>query len=220
MRRIGFMGALALVFIGLTAAVFLWQNPGVAGQRLTQAQTESYLARADRQIVMPADEKAATLRTLRYFAEHDDGRPVYMLNLMRFYPRVRPLTGGPPAAMSPAAANAFYEGRAVGMLLPMGGTAPFMGVAEGPDVLPYDADGDRWSRMLVIRYPSRRAFLELVADPRYPAILPYKLASLQVILAPFAAEMAMPDTTLSVGAVLAMIFLSVGWARAAGRPRT
>jgi hypothetical protein len=219
MKTIGFMPALALAFVATIAAVFLWQNPGVTGDRLSSAETDAYLKAADRQIALPAAEKADMLVRLRAFADHDDGRPVYMLNLMRFYPKVRALPGGPKADMSPAAANAHYERKATAMLLPMGGTAPFMGSSEGPDVLPYGAEGDNWSRMLVIRYPNRRTFLRLVADRRYPAIVPYKLASLRIVLSPFAAEMMMPDTTLTVSAVLALAFLGVGWARSERRLR-
>lgn len=67
------------------------------------------------------------LTRLRAWAFADDGKPVYMLNLMRFYPQVRAFPGGPPASMTPAQANAYYESKAVPMLLPMGGSAPFMG---------------------------------------------------------------------------------------------
>ena len=219
MKKLGFMSVLALAFAAAVLAIFVWQNPGVTGDRLSKAETDAFLKAADRQLSLPPAEQAETLQRLRYFADHDDGRPVYMLNLMRFYPKVRSLPAGPPADMTPAKANAYYESRAVPMLLPRGGSAPFMGTSEGPDVLPYEAAGDDWSRMLLIRYSNRRAFLQLVADPRYPAIMPYKLASLQVVLAPFAAQMMMPDTTLTAGALLVIAFLGLGWWRAERRLR-
>lgn len=216
MQKIGFMPGLALGFLALIALVFLWQHPGVTGDRLKPAEIDRYLAAAEKLPMNPA-EKADSLKRLRAWAEADDGRPVYMLNLMRFYPQVAALPGGPPPSMSPRDANAFYEHHTLPMALRVGATAPFMGHAQGPDVLSYEPAGDRWSRALIIRYPNRRAFLSLVADPAYPAIAPYKLASLQLILAPFAAETIMPDITLAAGAVLLMIFLAVGWWRAERR---
>jgi hypothetical protein len=216
MPKFSFMPGLALGFLALIGLVFVWQHPGVTGDRLKPAEIDRYLAAAEK-LPMPADEKADSLKRLRAWAEADDGRPVYMLNLMRFYPQVAALPGGPPPSMSPKDANAYYERKALPMVLKVGGSAPFMGMAANQNVMSYEPAGDRWSRMLIIRYPNRRAFLSLLADPAYPAIAPYKLASLQLVLAPFAAEAIMPDITLAAGAVLLMIFLAVGWWRAERR---
>jgi hypothetical protein len=216
MPKLGFMQGLAALFLVILAGVFFWQHPGAAGDRLKPAEIDRYIAAADK-LPMPAEEKADSMKRLRAWAEADDGRPVYMLNLMRFYPQVKSLPGGPAPAMTPKDSNAYYEKKTLPMALKMGVTAPFMGVAQGPDVLSYEPAGDHWSRALIIRYPNRRAFLSLVADPAYPAIVPYKLASLQLILAPFNAEMIMPDLTLAAATLLLIAFLGLGWWRAERR---
>jgi len=43
-------------------------------------------------------------------------------------------------------------------------------------------------RLLVLRYPSRRAFLDLLSDPRYRKIEPYELMALAVVLTPTTGE--------------------------------
>ncbi len=216
MPKLGFMQGLAALCLVILAGVFVWQHPGAAGDRLKPAEIDKYLAGVER-LPLSAEEKADSVKRLRAWAEADDGQPVYMLNLMRFYPQVKPLPGGPAGTMAPKDSNAYYEKKTLPMALKVGATAPFMGVAQGPDVLSYEPAGDRWSRALIIRYPNPRAFLSLVADPAYPAIAPYKLASLQLILAPFSAEMIMPDLTLTTAALLLIGFLGFGWWRAERR---
>lgn len=220
MTRFRFSIGLAAVFLAILAGVFIWQHPGVTGARLTPAEVDTYLKRAEAQITMPAEEKADMLARVRTWALQDDGKPVFMLNLMRYYPQVRQLPGGPPAATPPRQANASYESLTAPMLLKIGGSVPFSGDVQGDNLLNYDARGDHWSRTLVIRYPSRRAFLTLLSDPAYPAVLPYKLAALEIILSPSNSELVMPDLTQTTAVILLLAFLAIGWIGAAIRVRT
>lgn len=217
MRKLGVMHGLAVLFGAILLAFYLWQNPGVTGHKLSADEVDRYLAEFDRTTPLTAGEKVEALDRLRTWAEADDGRPVYMLNLMRFYPAVRPMAGGPGRAISPALSNAHYEAGAMHLLVEKGGAPLFAGNGQGGNVLPYAGNEDHWSRMLVIRYPDRRAFLELVTDPRYTELMPYKLAALELILAPFEPEMVLPDPTLALGTILLILFLAIGWWRAARR---
>ena len=128
MPKLGFMQGLAALCLVILAGVFLWQHPGAAGDRLKPAEIDKYLAGVER-LPISAEEKADSVKRVRAWAEADDGRPVYMLNLMRFYPQVKPLPGGPAATMTPEDANAYYEKKTLPMALKVGATAPFMGVA-------------------------------------------------------------------------------------------
>jgi hypothetical protein len=56
------------------------------------------------------------LARLRSWAEADDGKPVYMLELMRFLPQLRPFDGAPDYQGTPEQANRYYEKR-VALLL-------------------------------------------------------------------------------------------------------
>lgn len=217
MGKIGFQTRLGLAFMAIFAAFWLWQNPGATGSRLSHDEIERYLAALNRAAPMSESEKAETITRMRAWAQADDGKPVYMLNLMRFYPQVKAVPGGPQPSMQPAASNQYYEDNVLPMLFGGGGSAVITSNTQGANVLPYARGDDNWNRMLVIRYPNRRAFLKLVSNPEYHKFMPYKIASLEIILAPFSKELVLPDPALALGAVLVMLFLATGWWRAARR---
>ena len=79
----------------------------------------------------------------------------------------------------------------------------------------YKSELDNWDRVLVVRYPGRRTFLELVTNPDYLKVMPYKLASLEVVLTPVSGEVVIPDLRWVAGGGVLAIFLLVGWVRAA-----
>jgi hypothetical protein len=203
--------AFALAFIALCA----WQSPHFMRGRLSAAETERYLAVIDRTLPLPAEERARMLSRVRAFAEGDDGRPFHMLNLMRYYDRARALPGAPAFAGTPRDANAYYEERAMPLLFAEGGFPAVGGATVARDLFGHDATTADFDRVLVVRYPSRRAFLELVTDPRYGPIAPYKLIAEDVVLIPVDAEVVLPDMRLAAGALLLVAFLAFGWWRAA-----
>ena len=97
-----------------------------------------------------------TGQDLKRFMDEDDGGPVTMLNLLRFKP-----DGGRESYAAYAAAATPYLQQA---------EATVVHVAEtgAPLVAP---DGDTsWDSILLVRYPSRAAFSQMVADPGYQQI--------------------------------------------------
>lgn len=83
----------------------------------------------------------------------DDGLPVVMLNLLAFKP-----DGG----------RERYEeyGEAVAPLLAeVGGRIVFMGASAAPLL-----GGEGWDLVVLVEYPSRQAFLEMIGSPGYQAI--------------------------------------------------
>lgn len=90
-------------------------------------------------------------RDLKQFVEHDPDSPVVMLNLLRFLDGGRPgyedyLRHFRPHAEARGAEILYYG---------QGDTAL---VAE---------DGQAWDAVLLVRYPTRRSFSEMVRDPDY-----------------------------------------------------
>jgi uncharacterized protein (DUF1330 family) len=91
---------------------------------------------------------------LKRFLDEDDG-PVVMLNLLRFRE-----DGGRRRYLE-------YT-RAISDVLPrFGGEVVYAG--DGGTPLVAD-DGQAWDAVLCVRYPSRRAFSEMVADPDYQRV--------------------------------------------------
>lgn len=92
---------------------------------------------------------------IRRYRDEDDGGPVVMLNLLRF-------------AGETGRASYMEYGEKVGpFLAAVGGETLYAGdcstLLAGPDA-------HRWDAMLVVRYPSRAAFLQMVFDPAYQEI--------------------------------------------------
>lgn len=142
-----------------------------------------------------------------------------MLNLMRFYSSLRHFPGVPAFLGTPQQANDLYEDKVTPLLLAQGGYPTFAGTVQGQNVMGFDPSVDHWSRVLLVRYPSRRSFLDLVTEPAYGPIEPYKLMALEVVLVPLSGEVILPDIRLVTVATALVIFLAAGWIRAA-RGRT
>ena len=98
---------------------------------------------------MPVDP---TGRDLKRYLQEDPGGPVVMLNLLRF------AEGGREQ-------YARYAEALSSTFLPRyGGEIVYAG--EGSTALVAE-DGQAWDAVLLVRYPTRRAFSEMVADPEY-----------------------------------------------------
>src|SRR3954453_14750587 len=100
---------------------------------------------------MPVDTNGADLK--RFLAEDDD-RPVVMLNLLRFKPDGRP-------------SYEAYAERIRPFLEQVGAEIVYLGDCGTVVVAP---QSHAWDAVLLVRYPSRRAFSDMVRNPDYQAI--------------------------------------------------
>ena len=98
---------------------------------------------------MAVDPRGADLK--RYLSE-DPGGPVVMLNLLRFVPE-----GG-------RAGYAQYLEHFRRTSAPFGAEVLYVG--EGSTALVAEP-GQSWDAVLLVRYPSRQAFSDMVRDPAY-----------------------------------------------------
>jgi hypothetical protein len=214
---------LAVVMVASFAGVSHWQAPG---RTLTKADVDDYLRRIDAGVRLPAGAKADVLAHLRSWGERDDGRPVFMLNLMRYRDEVRTFPGHPERTGSPRDLNAHYEDTTAPILFGLGAYPLFAGEPEGvrsptsTNLLGYDEALENWSRVLVVRYPDRRAFFELLSNPEYQTVLPYKLAALEVVLVPMRDEILIPDLRWALATAMLAIFALVVMARSTRRRRS
>src|SRR5439155_26039843 len=131
----------------------------------------------------------------------DDDRPTYMLNLMRYYSELKRGPGMEGVRGTPAEANATYEKAVMPILFRLGAYPLF-----GGETIEIRADGkahsnldgfdpaiDDWSRIRVVRYPSRRAFFELLTDPQSLKSVPYKIAPVEIAPVPASGQAGTPD---------------------------
>lgn len=219
MKRHRLEFVLAVVMAVVFGLVCRWQAPA---RVLTKADVETYLARIEAGVELPGDEKQQIVDHLRAWGEGDDGRPVYMLNLMRYHETARSMPGRPEIGGDPRALNAHYEEVAVPKLLALGAYPVFIGVPEGvrdgehpsTNILANEEALENWGRVLVVRYPDRRSFFELLSDPEYLPVLPYKLAALKVMLMPMHEEAVIVDLRLQVAMLMLAILAVVAIVRA------
>ncbi|MES2016173.1 MAG: hypothetical protein V4484_06715 [Pseudomonadota bacterium] len=220
MTNARFLTLLGAGLAAIFAAFCLWQSPGIISGKLSAGEIAYHLGVADKQLTFPGDSKVRILARMKAWAEADDGKPFYMLNLMRHYQQLRQLPGAPIFNGTPQQANAYYEAMVTGMLVRNGGSLPYGSKIEGPALIPVGTDPalDGWSRVLLVRYPNRRAFLQLLSDPAYAPLEPYKMMALEVLLVPTSGDIVLPDLRALCGAALLMLFLLTGWIRSARTP--
>ncbi|MCP3995746.1 MAG: DUF1330 domain-containing protein [Actinomycetia bacterium] len=102
-------------------------------------------------------------------ADADD--PVVMLNLLRY--RAQAEDGHGVDGMTGEAAYREYGKRFAELNPRFGGEPIWMGRAD--DVIIGD---EEWDIVILVRYPTRRHFVTMLADPDYQAIAPIRAAAL------------------------------------------
>ena len=94
---------LAAALMILYAGFWAWHSQGAG--KLTQAEIDRYLAIIEK-LPLPEERVQEFTARLRPWAEADDGKPVYMFNLIRFFPQLRAFPGAPQFKGTPREANA------------------------------------------------------------------------------------------------------------------
>jgi len=204
--------ALGAALLGAFGAFWRWHSP--PAKPLTKEEIDHYLDAASK-LPLPDGEIEPLIERIRAWAEADDGKPFFNLNVIRYFPENRTWPGAPEFQGTPEEANAYYEKNVVKLLLKRGSYPMIGGKALGQSLMKTLPDQDPWSTVVMVRYRNRRAFLELLADPAYAPYEPYKFMALEIDLVPVSGEMVIPDARWIVGGGLLTLFMAAGWSRAA-----
>jgi uncharacterized protein (DUF1330 family) len=108
---------------------------------------------------------------LAAMATGDLDEPVVMLNLLRY--RELAEAGSGVDGMSGKDAYAVYGQRFAALNPRYGGEPIWMGRAHHSII-----GSEDWDIVILVRYPTRRQFVEMLADPDYQAIAPIRAAAL------------------------------------------
>jgi hypothetical protein len=201
---------LAAALMVLYVAFWAWHSQGAG--KLTQAEIDQYLAIIEK---LPLPEKGvqAFIASLRPWAEADNGKPVYMFNLMHFFPRVQTFPDAPEFKGTPEQANAHYEKSLIWLWLSHASYPTFIGVPQAGNLINMQPERT-WGNMIVVRYPSRRTFLKLISHRTYAPLAPYKFIAIDLDLVPVSSGTIVSDLRWLIGGGFAIIFLLIGWVRA------
>jgi len=202
---------LAAALVVLYGAFWAWHSQGAG--KLTQAEIDQYLAIIEK---LPLPEKGVQAFTarLRPWAEADDGKPVYMFNLIHFFPLVQMFPGAPEFKGTPEEANAHYERSLVWLWLSHASYPTFIGPPQARNLINIQPERI-WRNMTVVRYPSRRTFLKLISHPSYARLAPYKFIAMELDLVPVSSGTVVPDIRWLVFGGFVIVFLLVAWLHAA-----
>jgi uncharacterized protein (DUF1330 family) len=113
----------------------------------------------------------------RFVAEDPGGSPV-MLNLLRYlgtadYSGAPELDPGRP--VTGRVAYGSYSDAVLPLLAGVGGSVEMLGGCHGTLIGP---DEEAWDDIVLVRYPSSAAFIQMVTSPEYQAIQGHRTAAL------------------------------------------
>jgi len=118
------------------------------------------------------DPDAAALRRLAALPAET---PVTMLNLLRFRAQARYPSDSTASPCSGRDAYARYSRVALAQVRAVGGEPAWIGAVLDTFIGP---DAERWDEMLLVRYPSIAAFLQMLAASDYRAATAHRSAAL------------------------------------------
>ena len=100
-----------------------------------------------------------------FTAKVADDTPLLMLNLLRFQAQASYASGSSQTPCSGREAYARYSQTALRKVRGVGGEVQVMAAAQAALIAPAD---EQWDELLLVRYPSKAAFLSMLADPGDP----------------------------------------------------
>lgn len=119
----------------------------------------------------PAEQLSA--EQLKVLASLPEGKPVVMLNLLRF--RDEAAYGDPAEACSGREAYKRYSQTSLRTIAAVGGSVIFSGKAHESLIAP---SGETWHQVFLVRYPSAAAFRAMLSMPEYQACVRHRTAAL------------------------------------------
>jgi uncharacterized protein (DUF1330 family) len=110
-----------------------------------------------------------------FIGEGDADAPIVMINMLRYGERAEYPDGFDAAPCSGREAYQRYGTEVVKHVAGVGGRMLWMGEASATLIGP---DDERWDDAVLVEYPSRSAFLEMVSKPDYQASSVHRTAAL------------------------------------------
>lgn len=110
-----------------------------------------------------------------FAADMPADQPILMLNLLRYHADAAYPAASEHAPCSGREAYARYSRTALAKVRGVGGRVQLLAQAGVALIAPPD---EQWDELLLVQYPSREAFLGMLADPEYQAATVHRTAAL------------------------------------------
>jgi len=115
-------------------------------------------------------------KQLEALMKADQTTPIVMVNLLKFHDKAIYEDGRDAGGISGAEAYARYGAVAQRKIKAAGGWILWNSPREQ---LVVGTEQDDWDAVVLVRYPSRKAFLEMTSDPEYLEATPHRRAGLE-----------------------------------------
>jgi uncharacterized protein (DUF1330 family) len=102
--------------------------------------------------------------------------PMVMINLLRYRDRAQYPAHSTVDPCSGSEAYARYSRDAIRFVQAVGGQVVWRGSAKAVVIGPTT---ERWDDALLVQYPSKQAFLQMIGNPEYQAITAHRTAALE-----------------------------------------
>jgi hypothetical protein len=199
------------VLVVLYLVFWVWHSPWE--RKLSNAEIDHYMAIIEK-LPLPPDEVEDIAPRIRRWAEADDGKEFYMFNLIHYFPELRKFPGAPDFKGTPYECNVHYMKSLKALWLSHAAYPKLNGVTQSESLISIRPERT-WSQMTVVRYRNRRTLLKLLSNPAYATGEPYKFMAMELDLVPVSGDTVLPDLRWLLGSALIILFLSIGWLRAA-----
>ena len=125
---------------------------------------------------MDERRELAAERVAGLLAGVEDGRPLVMINRLRY--RAQADYGGAVGVEPCSGREAYqrYAAEAIRFIKAVDGEVLWRGSGKAVII---GEPGERWDKAILVRYPSKEAFLEMVSNPEYQAITFHRTAALE-----------------------------------------
>jgi uncharacterized protein (DUF1330 family) len=105
-----------------------------------------------------------------------DDAPIVMINLLRYRSRAVYPEGSAAEPCTGREAYGRYGAAVIQLISASGGRVLWMGSVQATVIAP---DGEQWDDAILVEYPSRKAFVEMVSKPEYLAAAAHRTAALE-----------------------------------------
>ena len=187
-----------LVSVLLYALFVSWYTD--FGGPLTEAEIQAYIERTEnRDLGAHSSAREALLEFLR----NDTGGQFLMFNAVDLAKNPPPVEGAPPDADGQTLVDLYME-HMIPALLSRASHPVVVGksVADSLDLLGIEG-AEAWSDGAIMRYRSRRTFIDIIGDPEFYRRHDFKLAGLEKTIAyPIEPRIHLGDLRVLVGLVL------------------
>jgi len=115
-------------------------------------------------------------RLKAFLEQGQDDSSIVMINLLRFRERAAYPPGSDAEPCSGREAYQRYGAGVIGQIAAAGGRVLWLGSVQASVIAP---EGEAWDDAVLVEYPSRKAFVEMVSQPEYQAVARHRTAALE-----------------------------------------